>query len=220
VGGIKKDRCEPWDPVVTVVVRQVVNPIPMYAKRVETIIPATNQICGFDLKVGDWVAPYGKGIVCDFLFEVKQRITSSEDYEAILNMSFSNRYEGFQVIQDTIKESLFHSPRFASESNYQTNYTVSHGKDPVKGYYGTLVGDIKKSHFFRIRSVLDEKGNLKEALYGKTLGDVGIGGVAAKQVRVAFTYYLNPTPNDRNLEFDPKKNLFKNLNSTEQVTAP
>jgi hypothetical protein len=23
-----------------------------------------------------------------------------------------------------------------------------------------------------------------------------------------FTYYYNPTANDRNLEFDPKKNLF------------
>ena len=35
-----------------------------------------------------------------------------------------------------------------------------------------------------------------------------------------FTYYLNPTPNDRNMEFDPKRNLFQNLKSTEQVNMP
>jgi hypothetical protein len=25
---------------------------------------------------------------------------------------------------------------------------------------------------------------------------------------MSFSYYFNPVPNDRNLEFDPKKNLF------------
>ena len=28
-----------------------------------------------------------------------------------------------------------------------------------------------------------------------------------------FKYYLNPTINDRNVEFDPKQNLMKNLKS-------
>ena len=37
---------------------------------------------------------------------------------------------------------------------------------------------------------------------------------------MSFTYYLNPAPNDRNVEFDPKQNLFTNLKRTEQVTAP
>ena len=35
-----------------------------------------------------------------------------------------------------------------------------------------------------------------------------------------FTYYLNPAPNDRNLEFDPKRNLFTNLSPREVVSAP
>lgn len=35
-----------------------------------------------------------------------------------------------------------------------------------------------------------------------------------------FTYYLNPTPNDRNIEFDPKRNLFTNLSSSEEVRDP
>jgi hypothetical protein len=30
----------------------------------------------------------------------------------------------------------------------------------------------------------------------------------------------NPEPNSRNMEFDPKQNLFKNLKPLEQVAAP
>ncbi len=37
---------------------------------------------------------------------------------------------------------------------------------------------------------------------------------------VKFTYYFNPVPNDRNLEFDPGQNLFKNLEFDEQVHVP
>lgn len=35
-----------------------------------------------------------------------------------------------------------------------------------------------------------------------------------------FTYCLNPTPNDRNVEFDPKHNLFTDLKPLEQVLEP
>lgn len=31
---------------------------------------------------------------------------------------------------------------------------------------------------------------------------------------------LNPTPNDRNVEFDPKRNLFTDLKPVERVTDP
>ena len=33
-------------------------------------------------------------------------------------------------------------------------------------------------------------------------------------------YYLNPEPNLRNMEFDPKRNLMKNLKPLEGVDAP
>jgi hypothetical protein len=45
-------------------------------------------------------------------------------------------------------------------------------------------------------------------------------GTRAAKPEVGFTYYLNPMPNDRNVEFDPKRNLFTNLKPEEQVAAP
>ena len=35
-----------------------------------------------------------------------------------------------------------------------------------------------------------------------------------------FSYYFNPIPNSRNIEFDPKQNRLKNLSSLETVVAP
>jgi len=35
-----------------------------------------------------------------------------------------------------------------------------------------------------------------------------------------FTYYLNSTSNDPNVEFDPKRNLFTGLKDDERVLAP
>jgi hypothetical protein len=64
--------------------------------------------------------------------------------------------------------------------------------------------------------VLDEGGKVKSALYGKVMGPILCGA----QGYVQFTYYLNPNPNDRNMEFDPTKNLFKNLPMMQQVKAP
>ena len=66
-----------------------------------------------------------------------------------------------------------------------------------------------RNYFFRVRTLLDEHGNVKSALYGKIYGDF-----------MQFAYYLNPTPNDRNVEFDPKQNLLHGLKPTEEVTAP
>jgi hypothetical protein len=60
-----------------------------------------------------------------------------------------------------------------------------------------------------VRTVLDEQGNVKSALYGKIYGDF-----------MHFSYYLNPTPNSRNVEFDPKRNLSKNLSNMEGVSEP
>ncbi len=41
-----------------------------------------------------------------------------------------------------------------------------------------------------------------------------------RSICVIFTYYLNPSPNDRNLEFDPKRNLFTNLGEFVTVSEP
>ena len=69
--------------------------------------------------------------------------------------------------------------------------------------------DLHHNYFLRVRTVLDHQGNVVNALYGKIYGDF-----------MQFRYYLNPTPNSRNIEFDPKQNLLHGVKSFEQVNAP
>lgn len=56
-------------------------------------------------------------------------------------------------------------------------------------------------------------------LYGKILNDFEYGLQKAKTVRISFSYYLNPD-GTRNMEFDPKRNLFKSLKSLEEIREP
>ena len=69
--------------------------------------------------------------------------------------------------------------------------------------------DPNRIYLFRVRTVEDHDGNIVSARYGKIYGDF-----------MQFSYYLNPTPNDRNIEFDPKQNLLGGLSALEQVRVP
>ena len=73
----KDGHFHPWNPVVTMIVRRVVNPIPMYAKYVQANLPRLGEPVGYDLMVGDWVAPNGKGAKDDIVFEMSQNSMSS-----------------------------------------------------------------------------------------------------------------------------------------------
>jgi hypothetical protein len=75
-----------------------------------------------------------------------------------------------------------------------------------------IVGKTRDAHhnyYIRVRTKVDDRGNIVSAHYGKIYGDF-----------MQFKYYLNPTINDRNVEFDPKQNLMKNLKPLEGVDAP
>ena len=77
-----------------------------------------------------------------------------------------------------------------------------------------------RNYFLRVRSVLDSQGKVVSALYGKIDGDIRFSPIRSKTCSLMFTYYLNPTANERNLEFDVQRNLLINLKDGEQVNAP
>lgn len=58
---------------------------------------------------------------------------------------------------------------------------------------------------FRGRAEMDPQGKIVNARYGKIYGPFKFAQGPKKLVD--FTYYFNPTPNDRNLEFDGEHNL-------------
>lgn len=220
-------KWQPWEPVITMVVRRVENPIPMYAKRVETKIPTTNDMFGFDLERGDWVRPVGAGIIADFVFSIKGFWRNYRENDSMLKLSFSNQADGVIPIDESevTASSVLMLPRYAHETGYQNIFTWRRARSIAEsGSEDEIIDDLRGSgdYFFRIRSETNDMGIVTNAYYGKIRGKYEFVGAAddGNGSWLKFTYYLNPTPNDRNMEFDPKQNLFKNLKSTEEVTAP
>jgi len=216
-------KWEPWNPTVNVILKPVGNPIPMYVKNFgDRSVPVSDEPVGFDLMAGDWVAPCGKGRASDFT--VRYRVHSEGTIETrygpvrtadrTLTVVFPNDGDGVKAVQVPLQGgSVLRLPPTAPENGYVTNVV----KRVVKDQSG-LRSDIREdqNYFFRVRTKKDDKGNVVSALYGKIYGDFQFD----EHGRVTFTYYLNPTPNDRNVEFDPKQNLFKNLSSLEEVRVP
>ncbi len=215
--GVKDGRWQPWNTIHPVVLKEKRNPTAMYARHVDVAIPVRDQPIAFDLEVGDWVAPYGKGSGEDFCFTYRSDIKDFWTGRKELAIACTNRMDGFYRAQrDTWSE--YESVYEAAENGYSG--TVSLILDATKDRVLKSEGiDEREFLVFRVRTVIDEKGGVIRANYGKIYGRVEYG-VGEALDRLRFTYYLNPTPNDRNLEFDPKQNLFKDLKPMERVREP
>jgi hypothetical protein len=203
-----------WYQSFTLLLKKIGKPIPMYAKRLNTSVPTLGKPIGFDLMVGDWVAPYGKGTKTDVIFIAQTEKRSEFDWDSKLTVSFPNPGDGIQefnapiLLQDaTMGQSYLRSSHEVPAESYQAQWVQTMSCRPQKGGYSGN-RDPNHNYFIRVRTVLDQNGNVKSALYGKIYGDF-----------MEFSYYLNPTPNDRNVEFDPSQNLLGGLPFDAQVKS-
>lgn len=218
---------QPWGKVFKVVMRPIVNPVPMYVRNNFFKFPALDKEIGFDLEKADWVTPYGQGAHSDFIFKVERRYDNADNFDAKMTLTFSNPHDGIQVFKDDGGGdfnigSWYRWPRIAPESGYQSKIQ----KRLSRGSYGRHSDSAEDNNFiFRVRSEVDKQGNFKRALYGKIKGDLKfdafISPIRGKEGSgaIGMHYYLNPEYT-RNLEFDPKRNLFVITNTGENVMAP
>jgi hypothetical protein len=206
---VKDGRWEPWNPTVTAVLRPIIKPIPMFVKKVITIVPVNDSPCGYDLTVGDWVAPWGKGTTADFIFNAHCEYTDFYNDKTTCTVTFSNPDDGLQeaVISDMGKTSGYKWDRNAPEHGYKSTLPISFVFSRKEG--AVVSFSENRRHYFRVRTQ-KSANKVSHSLYGKIDRDISIFQTQAKKCQIAFIYYLNPTPNDRNMEYDPKKNLCTN----------
>lgn len=204
-----------------------------YRSGIDEILPAENQWLGYDFQAGDWIAPYGKGTTTDIRFRyrhefrgydysgarLEEEITISKEIAARdrvewtedkfklqygqwagdLEISFPGPQEGLvEVVDRFLPYSQLKMPHEAPTEGYGPGWKYSVTNFSPVGWRDNA------GFFLRTRVKLDERGNLVSAHYAKVIGDFRF----SPQGRLAFTYYFNPTPNDRNLEFDLDRNLF------------
>lgn len=215
-------KWQPWDPKIKVVLRKIVKPVPMYARDIHMSnivskmkIPVIGKDVGFDLVEYAWLPPYGNGKHADFIFNLKRKYVDDKNFNCTLNLKF-NKYDGIQKVNNPYSVSV------VNQYNYHSDYILPRNA-PEHGYakelilpfrYGKGNTEIKDNYIFRVRSKVS--GEKIVGMYGKIVGDILFDPRGSKTATISFKYYLNPDYTT-NLEFDPKRNLFTDLKSFEQV---
>jgi len=212
---IKNVFWQPWNPTIELVLRKKINPIPLYTKKTKINL-TTNYVdfVGYDVFVGDLVEPYGKGTSNDLLFLLEKNRKTAFEYSWKLIVKFANEEDGFYKIYPP-KLNLYSKlvfPNKAPEDNYNTKEIICSSSANPQTYTQFRTTDDSGYLFFKIRT------HETNSYYGKALNFEYY--ITRDGLRVEFIYYLNPTINSRNMEFDTHTNLFKNIKSYMKIRQP
>lgn len=209
----------PYDEVQTVTLQKIGKKIPLFVKearpkRKQDLTTASDKKFCYDLVKGDWMPPFGKGEQADIEFKLLPR----EDF----GMGMGPSGIPDPAFRDTIQVEFVGNDNGIVRISPPPNAVLKVRSAPADGYldkFSIWFGQTKTMqddtnidkeacHAFRIRTIKDKQGKIVSALYGKIYGDFRISyRYYLIPTGVMFTYYLNLTPNDRNLEWDMKHNL-------------
>ncbi len=197
----------------TVVLKPIKNPVPMYVKGVKEKAPVYGQPVGYDLMAGDWVAPYGKGSVQDFIFNVTgEKNESGFNANTKMVISFSNEKDGIQFF----KSSPLHNEEPLGSKFWSAYEAPLDGYEPVYEYERIIAKGVTRkdlNFYYRVRTQVDENGQVEKAMYGKIYKDFYCYyDHFNNEIKVCFWYYLNPDWT-RNVEFSSGQNLFPEGNN-------
>ncbi len=217
---ISDGRWQPYPLRKEIVLKRIVNPIPMYVKRVNAAIPVMGQPVGYDLVKGDWVVPFGSGENGDILISatgtygrVDTRYGPQVQSDLSMTVSFANTNDGVQILSVPVNRgsylgSVLVSSHEAPEAGYVSEYHYRQVISPNRKERINSTTRKEQIAYLRVRTLATMAGDAIQSLYGKIYGDFqAFPYQEGKSIRVRFHYYLNPKPNDRNLEFDPEQNL-------------
>jgi hypothetical protein len=200
--GLKKYALGPQ--VVSIELRPKIAPIsPIGYYASEIPLPATTEKIGYDLLVGDWVVPFGRGVSSDFLWKFEREFTDDKNWKMALTLSFSRADDGIQYYKiNPIDGSEFKYPYEAPIEGYIPKLywfdTKANGK-----FSTTFNNESMHQYLFRVRTERDEMGRIIKGLYGIVYQVPTLAGGSLNNPRLSFAYKINPNWT-RNLEFDTR----------------
>jgi hypothetical protein len=191
----------------TIELKPVLEPVFMQHRRFRGHAPATDKPVGFDFRVGDWVAPYGKGVTEDIYFHFHGIYVDEEAFAGTMSLSFPNEGDGIQAFMAARPFSMeFGSnlapPNKAPLDGYEPSlsYSVSHAEgEPYQGYR-----EKGRNYILRTRTKLDAVGRILQACYGWIQGEIEFDPRGEDGPELVFTYFFNPDtdPDARSLEYN------------------
>lgn len=187
--------------------KPILKPIPMYVhasyKDSRRHFPkdAKSGVWGFDLKMGEWVKPYGNGEHSDFTVEYSYE-HFSKDRVVDCALVFTNGvHDGFYMAKCT--GTIFRSGYTANTNAvYMKRLDFDSWGKKYKGNYAVELLDDDEYLVVRTRTKCDAHGNLISAYYAKIYGPIRFNDLFSHQGA-----YFNPNENDPNLEADATVNL-------------
>lgn len=190
-------RWHPYAGIYLIVLKRVCNPLAMNSSRgmVYYPYPPYGQWAGFDLQLMEWVAPLGKGMHEDVAIRI-ERMDTPNGYQKTMEVSFTNNLYGGAYLMKTDRCSEMTSVYVANtNADYRSSFAYAFGRGNA-GYHKV---ELKDGEYlvFRTRTIVNDKGELLSAHYGKIYGNWRFsekGGMAIGKI------VFNPNPNDPNLE--------------------
>ena len=198
---VKDGRWIPWNPTVEIVLKERRNPTPMTIRSVDLNLPLKNTEYGVDLLVGELVSPDGKGQVADILVKCwgDKSFPPSRNFTNELLFVSAGAGSGF-IRKRKDKWSELVSDYEAPETGYSADFHLSTKRSAAKIFENIELSEPDYLIFKLTRG--SDSGDGKHSWYGKIYGPLiyGITTNDREGAGVKFTYYLNPTPDDRNIE--------------------
>jgi hypothetical protein len=196
-------------------------PAKLKIAEVKLNFPPDKDEMRFDFLKGDWLPPEGKGEVADVVFRRMPRTFLGMAHDAwgkpIGERTRDSILVNFLGVENGIRD-MDTEPechlwvRTAPESGYNREYESYWEEDENKN--SKKSAHWRKAQCFRIRTQKDESGSVTNCFYGKIYGEFEWfpeSDIAPYYKEVKFTYYINETPMDRNLETDRSAPAIHNI---------
>lgn len=219
VVGIAMRKWQPYDEIHIITMQKKGDAIPLFVRNEDLgwscdLTTAPDRKFYYDLVKGDWLLPFGKGVKADIEFRLLPRkdLGPGLGPSGIPGRSFRDEIilkfigDGNGIVSMTPPPNAVLKIREAPVDGYEQQCSSWSGRDSrmqrKQSEYNA------KCQAFRIRTEKNLEGKVVSALYGKVYGGFPLTyKVLDHPSGVYFTYYLNLTPNDRNLEWDMEHNL-------------
>ena len=210
---VKDGRWQPWGCHCKIVLKPKMFPRKLITNWDDVnsyleIPGAPGDKVGFDLERRDWVAPYGKGVVADFL--VSGRIQTEGLPKDIrrrheLTLYFPNAADGAYRAPISTQSYLQTPHRADVDATYEKELHFWREEGASANARVSVNALEKECLILRTRTVCDVSGKIISAHY--TVIDAPVLKWGRPDNEIYLFYFYNPTPNDPWLESRRRANL-------------
>lgn len=218
---ITVDGWQPWEQ--TIILKEKRSPTSMFLVESKMFHVPLDISVGFDFIAGDLTVPFGKGSVADVTMQITstnyptKKISSADQLRVEVNTDDG----GILILQqdtDSRMKSVYRAP--TNGFNRVTTFLRNRTNSGSGNKYDMAMGE-EEYIVFRVRVEKDKYGKIIKSKYGKIyklkFGDEGTNG---QNGYILLSYYLNPTDNDTNLEWDGNELNTGRQYQIEKILAP